>query len=982
MKQQTNLYTQTPDIGVYDNRGLLIRGLRYNRASLDDALQELISQNSYTDQGFIKQSTDARLFARMQHGESVVPNITTIYSLSGQPLKTESVDAGSSWQMGTCEGHFCWGQDSEGNQCWHQYDNIGRPVMVTEQAMDQASCVSERFIYGSDKSLNQNSRLIAHYDPAGVEKNLAYMLTGQPAGISRQLLADMDTPANWAGEDESAWQVALNPESFQTNWDYDATGNTTLQTDARGNQQRWVCNVAGQLQEHYLTLAGDTEKVTVSDIEYSAAGQILRETAGNGVVTQYIYEAETQRITGVTTLRGDNTTLCDLRYEYDPVGNVTFVTDLSQDVRFYKNRRVTPDKTYSYDALYQLISASGRQNNTIVHQGPELPAPIVDSSNLVPWNRSYTYDAAGNMTQFSHLSEQNFTQQTVIATNNNRALLQTGDVKPEDVDDSFDATGNILMLQPGQPMIWDQRNELQQITLVQRSNENDSDWERYYYAGGHQRIAKKAQLNSGQNTQQVLYLPGMEIRCTRAGENVSEQIVTVNISAGSAQLRVLVWETGGDTSITSPQWRYSLGNLIRSQNIELDEAGNVLTIEEYFPFGGTAVWAGNSSEVKYKYVRYSGKELDRSGLYYYGLRYYMPWCCRWVSADPGGIADGLNLYCMVHNNPVSYHDIGGMISDEAKNEIKGYGCKPSQGKNSHFIVKDIAEGLIHVSIKGTNEQLSPLGFKFSRETSEPRTIEYLAISSKYYRSSVVGGSTVINPVTSAGKDLQALGKVNALNKMTVVINGGFYNMGQKAAGNEPENTPIGPTVYNGNTQVKSLPVPSQYANDYHSLSLGYQSKLSSAPLLSSGGQPRFESLPANDANYKLKNPRQIPEPGTLTHAAHPNPRAAIISTRKIVDEGMQRLLIGKSTGERGALSSNGYTLSEWSMVVNRINQLNPIPGTALNLDGGGSAYIGVIGSNGEKILESSQLEGGRAAANFIRFSHYPPQAGQSTSTRL
>ncbi|ENB4330304.1 hypothetical protein ABHV50_004425, partial [Vibrio vulnificus] len=78
------------------------------------------------------------------------------------------------------------------------------------------------------------------------------------------------------------------------------------------------------------------------------------------------------------------------------------------------------------------------------------------------------------------------------------------------------------------------------------------------------------------------------------------------------------------------------------------------------PFGGTAVWSAKSqTEAKYKTIRYSGKERDATGLYYYGYRYYAPWLCRWLNPDPAGTVDGLNLFRMVRNNPVTLYDMDG-----------------------------------------------------------------------------------------------------------------------------------------------------------------------------------------------------------------------------------------------------------------------------------------------------------------------------------
>ncbi|WP_242487363.1 RHS repeat-associated core domain-containing protein [Pseudomonas sp. TH15] len=69
--------------------------------------------------------------------------------------------------------------------------------------------------------------------------------------------------------------------------------------------------------------------------------------------------------------------------------------------------------------------------------------------------------------------------------------------------------------------------------------------------------------------------------------------------------------------------------------------------------------ARSAIEVSYKFVRYSGKEMDVSGLYYYGARYYAPWLQRWITADPAGDVDGPNLYGFVGNNPINYFDNGG-----------------------------------------------------------------------------------------------------------------------------------------------------------------------------------------------------------------------------------------------------------------------------------------------------------------------------------
>jgi RHS repeat-associated protein len=114
----------------------------------------------------------------------------------------------------------------------------------------------------------------------------------------------------------------------------------------------------------------------------------------------------------------------------------------------------------------------------------------------------------------------------------------------------------------------------------------------------------------------------------------------------------------GDESL-----RYGIGDHLGSVSMELDANGATISREAYYPYGGTAWWAGRSQlEADYKTIRYSGHERDATGLIYYGLRYYAPWRQRWLNPDPAGETDGLNLFAAFSNSPVSMNDVGGTIS--------------------------------------------------------------------------------------------------------------------------------------------------------------------------------------------------------------------------------------------------------------------------------------------------------------------------------
>ena len=71
-------------------------------------------------------------------------------------------------------------------------------------------------------------------------------------------------------------------------------------------------------------------------------------------------------------------------------------------------------------------------------------------------------------------------------------------------------------------------------------------------------------------------------------------------------MRLLHWPDG-----KKDHQRFSYDNLIGSSGPETDGDGNLLSQEEYYPFGGTAVLVADAdSGIDYKTHRYSGKERD------------------------------------------------------------------------------------------------------------------------------------------------------------------------------------------------------------------------------------------------------------------------------------------------------------------------------------------------------------------------------------
>lgn len=688
----TSLFSKTPTVTVFDNRGLSILNIAYHRhPESPDVTTECITRHQYDTRGFLTQSTDPRL------AEAGQANFTYRTDLRGGVLRTQGADNGITVNLNDVAGRPLItvsnigtadnGTDdrSQAVTRTRQYEDAslaGRPLSITEQVNGGAARITERFVYAgntdAEKAQNLAGQLVSHYDTAGLVQTDSIALTGVPLSVTRRLLKNADnagTVADWQGENVPVWNTLLDNDTRITLITADATGSVLTTTDAQGNMQRMAYDVAGRLSGSWLTLKGGTEKTIVASLTYSAAGQKLCEVHGNGVVTTYSYEPETQRLNGIKTERpaGHDSglkILQDLRYEYDPVGNVLKVTNDAEKTRFWRNQKVVPENKYVYDSLYRLVRATGREMANAGQQGSRLPPLTVplpaDNSAYTNYIRTYTCDTAGNLTQISHRSlktNNSYTTKITVSDRSNRGVLSTLTENPADVDAHFTAGGQQKQLKPGQSLTWTPRNELLKVTPVVRNGGAD-DSEVYRYDADSRRVLKVSSQKTGSSTQtqRVQYLPGLELRTTKAGNTQTESLHII-IAGDAGQVRLLHRENGDD------QMRWSYDNLIGSSGLELDDKGNIISMEEYYPYGGTAVWTARSeTEAEFKTVRYSGRERDATGLYYYGYRYYQPWAGRWLSADPAGTADGLNLFRMVRNNPLRFFDTNGLAPSDDKSQ--------------------------------------------------------------------------------------------------------------------------------------------------------------------------------------------------------------------------------------------------------------------------------------------------------------------------
>lgn len=171
--------------------------------------------------------------------------------------------------------------------------------------------------------------------------------------------------------------------------------------------------------------------------------------------------------------------------------------------------------------------------------------------------------------------------------------------------------------------------------------------EQYWY--GHDGNRAKKKVFNGSITETTYYQGAYSFTIVRDGYWINTKQQTRFYDDG----QLIALKENDNMSFYHPD---QLG----STSLVTDEEGEVIERVEYAPFG-VPITANDQNYL------YTGKELDSTGLMYYGARYYNPLHARFTQPDMV-IADiynpqNLNRYSYVLNNPYKYTDPNGNVID-------------------------------------------------------------------------------------------------------------------------------------------------------------------------------------------------------------------------------------------------------------------------------------------------------------------------------
>jgi RHS repeat-associated protein len=648
--------------------------------SIDDngSLGQYETRNRYDINGNIMSVTDAR-------GRIIT---THRYDLLNNRLYTRNLDAGERWLLGNAGNNPMRGWDSRGQASRNVFDALQRPKGNYVKQGNAPEIRVTYLIYGDEVNNpevnNLRSQVYQVYDSAGLTESTTFDFKGNLVGGLRQFSLRYDITPDWtiletAPDKAAAAASLLNPETFTQQASFDALNRVTAITLPDNSVVTPSYNKAGLLEGVAANLRGTAASTAfVTNIDYNARGQREKIVYGNGSQTRYTYDAATFRITRLLTTRNSGADILqDLNYIFDAVGNITEQHDNAQQTVFFNNAQVSPHGKYTYDALYRLLRADGRELIGLnAASGPADTGlnPLPENTQaLRRYTQQYEYDELGNILKMIHQAaggnwtryyHYNFAQHNALTSTSNNGTA------PSTPHYTYDAHGNITAMPHLASVSWDFTDRLQRVDL------GGGGTAYYVYDMSGARVRKVIERNGGIKEDR-LYLGECEVfrRTTNGAPELERQSLHVmDDERRIARVDTLLVENGAALAQPTQTQRYQLDNHLGSATLELDHAAAMISYEEYHPFGTSSYRSGrNNAETAQKHYRYAAKERDEeTGLYYYGARYYAAWLARFVSVDP--LKDNYPFYTPYQyagNKPINSIDLDGLEEankvDQSKN---------------------------------------------------------------------------------------------------------------------------------------------------------------------------------------------------------------------------------------------------------------------------------------------------------------------------
>ncbi|KAK4207141.1 putative YD repeat protein [Rhypophila decipiens] len=698
--EKTALHNNTPKTVVLDSMGNQFLDIEDNGNG-----ERFVAYRVFDAKGLARETRDAK--GRLVERKS--------YDVAGNRVLEETMDSGRNWMLRDAMGLSVLSWRGKGQRWKMEYDALGRVTHKylleeeEEDGDDAKEVLYERRVYGETEAepAKQNLRgeMFRVYDQAGTETNTGFNFKGELVTRQRQLAVNYSSTLDWNHVTSIALERKIHVETTHTN----AHGQITYSRPADGSALRFSYNTAGLPEKIGVNFQGEKKPGSdeflwadyVTGVEYNEFAFATTIFYGNGQRTVNDYDKVTLLLKERQTLSSQKggTRIQDAAYTYDPSGNITCIANKAQQDVFFRNRVVSADVEYTYDPTYRLIESSGREQ--LDQKGKAAPPGAFgafenDRRSGDPLSRyveTYKYDSANNILSVQHrTADEKAKAWTRTYKYEEASALETGKIgnrlsstQMGDVTDHYGygekggEFGCLTWMPHLASMTWDSGEQLR-MTTCQRVKGDKVSPERTWYVYDHRgtrvrKVTERQEDTAGRGSatrklKEWAYLGDYDLYRKFAGDGVTlaTQSQTLHVhGANEGRLALIQDWSGGNRP--GRQVRYQVVDHLDAVSIEVDESGQVVSYEEYSAYGSTTYQMEDSQRPKR--FRWASKERDKeNGFYYCEARYYASWLGRWISADPAGTDDDLNVFAYVSCRPTQYSDPTGLCKAKISGRSK------------------------------------------------------------------------------------------------------------------------------------------------------------------------------------------------------------------------------------------------------------------------------------------------------------------------
>ncbi len=548
----------------------------------------------------------------------------------------------------------------------------------------------------NDHYLNEYGQKVLqkiHTDPQGLQTIETYDALGRCVNIEQKkerTLSNVKKHYNLRGDLSLQVDTVFAPDGtyreIRTKWDYDAAGRVSQLTEAEGTlypkitkytyalrgDKKTITKPDGTILKYTTDPFGSIVKITSSDntvtheMRYDKRGNLIwndgikKTWDAKGRLLSEVFSDFDHAVLNTYNLLGQRTDCkipladCWITYKYNALDMTevarknTFGCDiysfkLSHDLSGNLQEIQLPNDlgsiNFSYDKASRKIGLKSPVFSQTVTE-TDLLGNILSLSTMGTQSQ-FTYDDLYQLASESGLFCHHYTYDSLFCRiKNNNESYQINDLNQLISHFDYDKSGNPKR----------QRNihyDCDALDRLIRLETEDTIYA-YTYDAMHRKISSKTTSKK---------IPFQEVRyLIYDGQN---EIGSFNEQGHLKELRILGPTPRAEIGATLA---VELNN--QSYLSTPDLCGNIAAI---FPFEGGSpeltYYSAFGEEIGSKISpwRFASKRVETTDLIHFGRRYYIPSLGRWLTPDPLGLRDGMNLYAYIHNNPLTHFDEYGLL---------------------------------------------------------------------------------------------------------------------------------------------------------------------------------------------------------------------------------------------------------------------------------------------------------------------------------